>query len=514
MLSTRLRAGLALLLTSLLTVSSASATWSIVVVNLKTREVCVASATCIPNFQLRRFVPVVRVGQGAGAVQSAGDPTGQNRAIMWQAFQDGLTPEEILELVAASGGHQSRQYGIASFAGPAVTFTGTGAGGAATGVQGTVDDLYYAVQGNVLTDDAVVFAAEAALRNTVGDLSQRVMAGMEAARALGGDGRCSCSQDDPTGCGAPPPGFTKSAHTAFIVLARMGDTDGPCDTSDGCADGDYFLRRELNGGVTQNDPVIALTNKVANWRAALAGVADQQLTEVTCGAQELPANGLASTSVDIRLVDIDGVPLTAGGHTLSIEPLHTGPEPVTVGPVVDHGDGTYGFELGATVNPGRAAFHVTVADGQGGEVLLWPPLSVHVVAPADFHTSHFDVSASAGAEVVSTVTHPLGSAGAGLSYTVLASLAGTSPGTNLGGVLVPLNQDRLFDITSMGRAQPPVFDGFLGTFDGGGRGLAKFSISPAVGAVLIGTRVDLLAIYDDGQGGVAVSTGDHFEVLP
>lgn len=514
MLHSRLRSFVALSLAALLTVSSASATWSIVVVNTRTREVCVASATCIPNFNLRRWLPVVRVGQGAGAAQSAVDINGNNREIMWDGFQAGLTPQEILDILAQSSSHQSRQYGIASFAGPAVSFTGSGAGLAATGVTGTVDDLVYAVQGNVLTDDSVVFAAEAALRNTVGDLSQRVMAGMEAARALGGDGRCSCSQSAPTSCGAPPPGFTKSAHTAFIVLARLGDTDGPCNSSLGCADGEYFLRRQFNGGVNDIDPVLELATRVGNWRAALSGIADQQLSVVQAGVQELQADGLSSTFVTVRLVDIDGVPLPAGGHTLSIEPQHTGPEPVLVGPVSDQGDGTYEFELTATTTVGRTAFHITVDDGQGSEVLLWPPLSVNVVAPTDFHTSHFDVSASEGAQVRSIITHPLGAAGTGLSYTVLASLAGTTPGTNLGGVFVPLNQDRLFDITSMGRAQPPVFEDFMGAFGPNGRGQAKFFVSPEIGSVLVGTRVDLLAIYDDGQGGLAVTTGDHFEVLP
>ena len=46
----------------------ALATWSIVVLNHKTGEVCVATATCIPNFQIRRYVPVVRVGLGGADV--------------------------------------------------------------------------------------------------------------------------------------------------------------------------------------------------------------------------------------------------------------------------------------------------------------------------------------------------------------------------------------------------------------------------------------------------------------
>ena len=71
------------------------------------------------------------------------------------------------------------------------------------------------IQGNILAGDAVVANAEAALIATPGDLSLKVMAAMEAARATGGDGRCSCNQPDPTACGAPPPSFTYSAFTAY-----------------------------------------------------------------------------------------------------------------------------------------------------------------------------------------------------------------------------------------------------------------------------------------------------------
>ena len=40
------------------------------------------------------------------------------------------------------------------------------------------------------------------------------------ARLMGGDGRCSCSFGNPSGCGAPPPDFDKTAHTGAMILAR------------------------------------------------------------------------------------------------------------------------------------------------------------------------------------------------------------------------------------------------------------------------------------------------------
>ena len=499
----------------LVTTGTASATWSIVVINLKTREVCVAAATCIPNTNLRRLLAVVRVGQGAAAAQSAIDVSGINRMDIFQGFIDELSPQEILDILAMNSGHESRQYGIASFAGAPVTFTGNLAGLAASGVTGSVDDLVYAVQGNVLTDDAVVLAAEAALRNTVGDLSQRVMAGMEAARALGGDGRCSCDPINPTQCGAPPAGFVKSAHSSFIVIARLGDEDGVCTLSQGCANGDYYLRRGFNGGVNDIDPIIELQNRVDIWRAGLSGIADQQLSRVQANVQELVGDGVSKAFVTVDLIDIDGVPLSAGGHTLNITPIHPGPDPAVLGPVTDLGNGSYEFELTATTNVGRSAFEIRVDDNAGSEVLLWPPLGVRVVEATDFHVSHYEVSAAElSTQVRMTLTHPDGAAAVGRPYVVLASLSGSSPGTALGGVTVPLNQDRLLHLTATGMAAPPVFEDFVGAFGAEGRASAKIFLGTGLGSALIGQRVDLAALYQDGQGAMFVSEADFFRIVP
>ena len=54
---------------------------------------------------------------------------------------------------------------------------------------------------------------------TEGDVAAKLMAGMEAARDAGGDGRCSCN-GDPTDCGCPVPVFDKSGHIGGMVVAR------------------------------------------------------------------------------------------------------------------------------------------------------------------------------------------------------------------------------------------------------------------------------------------------------
>ena len=78
-----MRRPLATLLALLLAAGPALATWSIVVVNLETGEVCVASATCIEGMNLRGLTPVLIPEIGGAAAQAAG--TG---AVLDLAFTD------------------------------------------------------------------------------------------------------------------------------------------------------------------------------------------------------------------------------------------------------------------------------------------------------------------------------------------------------------------------------------------------------------------------------------------
>ncbi|MDX2147381.1 MAG: DUF1028 domain-containing protein [Planctomycetota bacterium] len=209
--------------------STAFATWSILIADTRTGEVAVASATCLTGFDLRDNTPVLLTGIGAATAQSFVDSSGQNRVFVRDRLAEGIAPATIIDLLAPfDSGHQTRQYGIVSLAGggQAATFSGTGAGGWAGGVTGRVGDLVYAVQGNVLTGAPVVAAAVDAIINTSGDVPAKLMASMQAARMMGGDGRCSCAAFSPEACGAPPPSFTKSAHIAYMLIAREGDRDG------------------------------------------------------------------------------------------------------------------------------------------------------------------------------------------------------------------------------------------------------------------------------------------------
>lgn len=492
----------------------ARATWSIVVVDAATGEVCVASATCLTNFDLQRMLPVLVPGIGAGASQSAIDADGARRKIMWKQLQQGLTPAEILVNLTALPGHQTRQYGLVAAGQTPITFTGSGAGKAKVGVTGVVGELSYAIQGNVLVGKSIVLAAEQTLLNSPGDLSQRVMAAMEVVRSLGGDGRCSCDPQQPTSCGVPPASFTHSSYTAFIALARFGDPKGVCNMGKGCANGNYYLSINAIGNPNLVDPVTTLGNRYLTWRAQLAGRPDALLSRVDAGADSLPADGLARTQVSVQLVDVEGVPLSTGGALLKLVNQSGLPDATTPGPIVDHGDGYYSFELQAGNTPGQDQWRILVDDQAGRIVRLFPELSLRVDALGGLHVGRDQVSASAGDWVPLTVNPAGASAGAqaGDTYLILGSASGTQPGMPFRGTTLPLNRDAFLRFTwnEAGSAELPRSHGQL---DASARAAAAFVPAPGQLLPWVGARIDWSVVVH-GESGTTASAPVGFDILP
>jgi hypothetical protein len=193
--------------------------------------VAVGSATCLFGFDLQANTPVLLPMIGGAAAQSAIDADGTNRVFIREKLLDGVPPASIISgLATFDTGHQTHQYGIADTLGGTATFTGSSASAWAGGVTGSIPqeggDIIYAIQGNILTGAPVVLLAETAIRATDGDIAERLMAGMEAARSMGGDGRCSCASG-PTACGSPPTTpWQLSSGIAYMLIARDGDREG------------------------------------------------------------------------------------------------------------------------------------------------------------------------------------------------------------------------------------------------------------------------------------------------
>jgi len=474
-----------LVVTLLLT--PAQATWSIVLTDTSTGEVIVASATCIENFDLQFGLPVVRPDIGGAAAQSMIDSGAVNRQKIWNKLGAGVRPINIISSLAASDPwHQARQYGIVDMLDSPATFTGNGAGKAKGGVTGQVGTLRYAIQGNVLTDKAVYKAAETALLNTQGDLGQRVLAGMEAARALGGDGRCSCAPSAPTSCGAPPPGFTKAAHVGFFVIARHGDVEGTCSGATGCANGSYYLDLNVKGNAAALDPVLQMQADYAIWRAGLVGRPDHVNSTMTSTASHLPADGQTTRTVTVTLKDVDDLAIAHGGAIV----IPSGAGLTSFSAVTDHGNGSYSFDVTALTQTGAETIELMVDDGIA-PITLWPPLALTLDAPAALHGGETEASISAGFDVPFTLD--FGNTSAGSPYLLLGSLSGTTPGLPYAAGTLPLNSDALltFTLTTPGA---PFLPGSFGLLDAAGRGEAHLAAPGGVLTAFAGLHTDWAAV--------------------
>ena len=486
-------ATLALGAASLLAAPS-SATWSICIVNVKTGEVCVATATCLPDINIQGAVPVLVVGRGVGAAQASVPSPDFNKPMMFDGFHAGTSPQDILDAIEqADFAFQSRQFGIVDMSTGPVSFTGVSAAQGKNGIAGVAGPYRYSVQGNSLTGASVVDGIVDTLLHPgpgANDLSLRVMAAMEKARALGGDGRCSCPGMAPTACGVPPHGFTKSAHVATILLGRIGDVDGFCSTFSSCANGSYYLNLNVIGNVNDPDPVLTLKAQYDAWRQGLSGVVDQLETAVVRSASALPADGQTPAFFTIHPADVDGGALTSGGLNITVARVgggnfHAAPSQVSQNP-----DGSYTFSVTAGTTPGIDEYELVVDDG-GTLVTLYPYPKITVEPVTPLHAGLSKFSASAGAEVHFVVQ--AGVAAGNLPYVLLGSASGTTPGIPLGFQNVPLNPDAFTDFTILG-AGPPVLPGSIGVTSASGRADAWLSAAPGLFAPGVGLHLDFAAV--------------------
>lgn len=467
-------------------VAPLSATWSISVINVKTGEVVVAGATCIQDFNVIQPITSVVVGKGAGNSQSGVFHGAKVR--IFNGLMAGQTPQEILDVIVNDAPNLPlHQFGVVGLNGPPVTLTGSNNGGAALGVAGSVGDLRYAIQGNVLASDEVVFAAVQALEQSEGDLGQRVMIAMEAAAAEGGDGRCSCTGGIPN-CGTPPADFVHSAFTSFILIARHGDTDSvTCGNGNAnCSNGDYYARLTNSGNLGDPDPILRLRRAYNQWRIDQSGRADQLLSEVHVSDQLVQANGVDELQIDVSLVDLNGDPLLSGGPLLVATAVE---DPgVTISAVNDNGDGSYSLSVLGGSTPGSARVRLVVQDGIR-DVQLYPEVEFEVVAPSDLFANRSELSATVD-EQVAFELNDLGNAGGG--YHIFGSASGSSPGTPWGSVQLPLNRDRLFAFTS----QAPPGSGLVNTvgqLDAAGQASAWMSFRSEALQNFVGGRFEFVA---------------------
>ena len=260
----------------LLVASSASATWSVIAVDRSSGTVVIASATCVaqgrfagfPATGLRDVQAIVVPGKGVAAAQAAVDNTRANQKLIYAEILKGTPPVEILAKLKEDPRMAARQFGIVDLEGRMAGWSGEKNGRVSLDRQGQVEgtQIFYSIQGNILTSEAVIVDAVAAFDAAKGDLTDRVMAAMEVADARGGDSRCSCESSPKIDA----PCTSKTAHVAYILQALKGDRPG--DTYN---DGQYSMYISVTDqDITPKEdanPVKTLRMRYDAWKTSRSG---------------------------------------------------------------------------------------------------------------------------------------------------------------------------------------------------------------------------------------------------
>jgi uncharacterized Ntn-hydrolase superfamily protein len=157
-----------------------SSTFSICGLDPATGEIGVAVQS--KYFAVGAVVSWARAGVGAVATQAAGIAGYGPRVL--DALAGGADPEEAIRTVLASdGARETRQLGVVAADGRSASWTGSDCNEWA----GHETGAGFAAQGNILAGEAVVAELARAFRETDGSLAERLVAGLEAAQAAGGD---------------------------------------------------------------------------------------------------------------------------------------------------------------------------------------------------------------------------------------------------------------------------------------------------------------------------------------
>jgi uncharacterized Ntn-hydrolase superfamily protein len=251
----------------------AFATWSVIALDKKSGVVVIASATCVAQQSLERFPAkdlrdiqaIVVPGKGVAAAQAGVDRTRANQRLIFAEVQKGTPPDQILAMLKEDERIESRQFGILDMQGRMAGFSGSGNQAVSIDRQGEVPGtaIHYSIQGNILAGEAVITDAVKAFTSASGELTDRVMAAMEAADAAGGDKRCSCDR----GPKIDAPCTAKTAHVAYILRADRDDKSG-----ESYSDGQYALYLSVTDSDIKPDenanPVKTLRMRYDRWKAS------------------------------------------------------------------------------------------------------------------------------------------------------------------------------------------------------------------------------------------------------
>jgi uncharacterized Ntn-hydrolase superfamily protein len=215
---------------------SSYATWSIIVIDPKTKEIGIAGASCTFSvYGIGGIIP----GKGAIIVQAMSNKSAKKKGL--QMLMANASPQEILQAIRdLRYDPEKQQYGIVCLKYPEqpLTYTGT----ATNESKGALTASGISVQGNTLADvnaiQAILNAALKAQQESLG-IQEILMRALEEGAKWGGDKRCG----------------SQKASSAFLTIAKPGDeTDHP------------YLDLVVNGYNEGVNAVEALRKKFEKWK--------------------------------------------------------------------------------------------------------------------------------------------------------------------------------------------------------------------------------------------------------
>ncbi len=171
-------------LLAILIASPASATFSIVAIDLETGDLGVAVASRV--FGVGNHVPWAEAGVGAVATQAAMNGGYGPRGL--ELLRQGLTAQQVVDRLLAEDPFprkDGRQVAVVDAKGNIAVYTGS----TANEWKGHIKGATYSVQGNILAGPHVAPAMAIAFENTKGELAERLYAAIKAGDDAGGDRR-------------------------------------------------------------------------------------------------------------------------------------------------------------------------------------------------------------------------------------------------------------------------------------------------------------------------------------
>jgi uncharacterized Ntn-hydrolase superfamily protein len=332
---------------------AAQDTFSIVAVDTLTGEVGSAGASCVGSSLGGVGAYILSdVIEGVGAIHTQASYLAANQTTARQRMLMGDSPQQIIDWMVTHDAQNNptiRQYGVIDVRrrGESAAYTGVNC----TNYKNHAAATGYAVQGNILSGQAIIDTIKNTFLRTPGPLADRLMKALEAAMIIGADTRCASRGT--------------SSQSSFIRVVRIGDGNRS------------YLLHVVPDSPVGVDPIGLLRTKFNQWKDSLSIYVDPFLSRLTLDQDSIPANG-ASSAVLTIVPKNNSDSVLSSGRTILVS--HTGAG--SVGSVTDLGNGTYVCTITAPLSVGTDTLSVRVVSGVDTVRIAWRPVLHYVSTTA------------------------------------------------------------------------------------------------------------------------------------